>query len=74
VQTFPGPVLTVNPLGTNVVVSWPLYASAYQLFYATNLAPPVSWLSVTRKTVTNGIIISATIPHTGGAEFFRLQK
>ena len=37
-----GPVLTVNPLGTNVVVTWPLYASAYQLLYATNLTPPVS--------------------------------
>ena len=46
VQTFPGPVLAANPLGTNVVITWPLYASAYQLFYATNLAPPVSWLSV----------------------------
>jgi hypothetical protein len=75
VQTFLGPVLTVNPLGTNVVVTWPLYASAYQLFYATNLTPPVSWLSVTQKTVTNGIVISATIPLTGGgSKYFQLKK
>jgi hypothetical protein len=71
--TVPPPLAT-SPSGTNVVVSWPLYASSYSLYSATNLTPPVAWSSVTNKPTTNGIVISATIPHTGGAKFFRLQK
>ena len=76
VQTFPGPVLTVNPpSGTNFVITWPSYASGYQLYYATNLTPPVSWLIVTQTTATNGTVISATIPLTGGGNrYFQLKK
>jgi hypothetical protein len=74
VQAFLGPVLTVNPSGTGVVISWPLNASSYGLFSATNLAPPVVWSSVSQQSVTNGLVISVTVPHTGGAKFFRLQK
>ena len=74
VQIFLGPVLTVNPLGTNVVVTWPLYASNYQLFSATNLAPHAIWTVVPQTPVTNGLIISVTVPHIGGSKFFRLSK
>lgn len=68
------PALAIVPSGTNVLVSWPLYASSYQLFSATSLAPPAAWASVTQKPVTNGLVISVTIPHTGSSKFFRLQK
>jgi len=68
------PALAIVPSGTNVLVSWPLYASSYQLFSATSLAPPTTWASVTQQPVTNGLVISVTIPHTGSSKFFRLQK
>jgi hypothetical protein len=68
------PQLAIVPSGTNVVVSWPLYASSYQLFSATNLTPPVAWSSVTRNSDTNGIVISVTLPRTGNGMFFRLQN
>jgi len=68
------PALAIAPSGTNVLVSWPLYASSYQLFSATNLAPPASWSGVTQQPVTNGLVISVTIPHTGSSTFFRLEK
>jgi hypothetical protein len=68
------PSLAIVPSGTNVLVSWPLYASGYQLFSATSLTPPVAWLSVTQKPFTNGIVISVAIPHANGSKFFRLQK
>ncbi|MFZ0826243.1 MAG: hypothetical protein WAO02_02355 [Verrucomicrobiia bacterium] len=70
----PLPSLAITPSGTNVVVSWPLYASSYQLFSSANLAPPTSWSNVTQKPVTNGMQISVTIPLANGTGFFRLQK
>ncbi len=68
------PALAIVPSGINVLVSWPLYASSYQLFSATSLAPPAAWSSVTQQPVTNDLVISVTIPHTGSSKFFRLQK
>jgi hypothetical protein len=68
------PVLAIVPAGTNVVVSWPLSASGYQLFSATNLAPSVGWSGVNLQSLTNGLQISVTIPRTNGTIFFRLQK
>jgi hypothetical protein len=67
------PSLAIVPSGTNVIVSWPLYASSYQLFFSTGLTPP-TWSSVTQKPVTNGILISVAIPHTNSSKLFRLQK
>ena len=74
VQLYPGPVLTINQLGSNMIVTWPLSASSYALFSTTNLAPPVAWASVSQKPVTNGVQLSVTIPYNGGKTFYRLQK
>ena len=68
------PQLAIAPLGTNFVVSWPLYASSYTLFSATNLNPPVAWTSVTQPPVTNGLVLSVTLPQTSGQSFYRLKK
>ena len=68
------PTLAIVPAGTNVVVSWPLYASSYQLFSATNLTPPVAWSSVPQNSSTNGQVIGVTVPRTSINQFFRLQK
>jgi hypothetical protein len=68
------PQLAIAPTGKNVVVSWPLYASGYQLYSATNLNPPVVWSSVVAQTVTNGFQISVTLPHSGSRNFYRLQE
>ena len=67
------PALVIAPSGTNMLASWPLYASGYQLYTTPNLTPPVVWSSVPQATVTNGLVVSVKIPHTSGA-FYRLQK
>ena len=74
VQTYPGQVLTINRSGANVVVTWPVSASSYSLYSATNLTPPVAWASVLQTPATNGAQISVTLPHTGGNAFYRLQR
>ncbi len=68
------PQLAIVPAGTNVVVSWPLFASGYQLWSATNLAPPVTWSSVSQLPATNGLVFSVTLPQTSGQNFYRLKK
>jgi hypothetical protein len=74
VQTYPGPLLTINPSGTSMVVTWPLSASSYSLFSATNPASLGAWTGVSQKPVTNGSQISVTLPHSGGETYYRLQK
>jgi hypothetical protein len=74
ITSVAAPPLTISLTGTNAVVSWPLFASSYQLFSATNLTSPVAWSSVTNKSITNGPQISVMLPHIGKQTFFRLQK
>jgi hypothetical protein len=67
------PVLTIIPLGTNVLVEWPTNATGYTLKFSTDLTSAV-WNSGlpapvvinTNNVVTNGI--------TGTKRFFRLSN
>lgn len=68
------PPLTLNPSSTNLVVSWPLYASGYQLFSTTNLSAPANWSLVGQQPVTNGLQIKVTVSPTNSVRFYRLQK
>ena len=64
--------LSLAPSGTNVIVSWPVLASDYQLLSATNLAPPAAWSNVTQATQTNSTQAWVQVPVTGRQQFFRL--
>lgn len=66
------PQLSIAPAGTNVLVSWPLYASSYQLQTTTNLINAGSWSLTTPTASTNGLVISALVPKTATSQFFRL--
>jgi hypothetical protein len=67
------PQLAISRSGTNVVVSWPLYASSYQLQSRTNLTAGANWALVAQTPSTNGLVISVTVPRSGKTAFFRLQ-
>ncbi len=67
------PQLTIAPAGTNVLVSWPLYASGYQLQSTTNLLNPAGWSVITPAIGTNGFVVSAMVPKSTSAKFFRLK-
>jgi hypothetical protein len=56
------------------VLSWPASASGYQLYSATNLAPPVMWSLVTTPPAASNGTFYLTIPAaSGAAQFFRLE-
>jgi hypothetical protein len=68
------PQLNIAPAGTNVLVSWPLYAANYQLQSNANPLDAAGWSLLTPATSTNGFVISALVPRTAASQFFRLKK
>jgi hypothetical protein len=69
------PTLTGQTFTDNqIVLSWPLAAEGFQLYYATNLTPPVNWFPVTNSVSTNSNSFSVSLPRTNaGAQYFRLM-
>ncbi len=65
-----------SPQGSSTnqfVLSWPASASGFQLFSATNLAPPVIWSLVSSPAAENNGTFYLTVPATNAtAQFFRL--
>jgi hypothetical protein len=68
------PQLAIMPVATNVVVSWPFYASGYQLQSTTNLTAGSGWLPVAQTPSTNGNTLFVVLPPSGPQEFFRLEQ
>jgi len=73
IVTTPQPPLAMSRNGTNVVVSWPVSATGFQLFSTPSLTTP-AWSGVNRTVVTNGFFATVTVPLTSTNTFFRLQK
>ncbi|HKI70534.1 MAG TPA: hypothetical protein VKA67_13170, partial [Verrucomicrobiae bacterium] len=68
------PALTIAGLtGGNVTLSAAADAAYFQLFTATNLAPPVHWTAVTNATVVSNNKWKVTLPITNNLRFYRLQ-
>jgi hypothetical protein len=72
--SFPPPVLTIVPAGTNVLLEWPASPGGFNLQTATNLAPPVGWVTnSSAPVVVNGLNI-VTNPNISSQRYFRLQQ
>jgi hypothetical protein len=58
-----------------LALQWPLSGAGMSLVTATNLTPPIAWLSVTSPIQSTGVVFSTTLPaqatHT---RFYRLQS
>jgi len=72
---LPRAILSVATAGANGLnFSWPGWADDWALFYATNLASPVSWFPVTNLVGSNNGQFDLTMPIGAGTEFFRLAS
>jgi cyclophilin family peptidyl-prolyl cis-trans isomerase len=67
------PTMSLTTAGTNTIVTWPAWATDYQLKSATNLAG-ANWQTVSNFPVLNGYNSVVTNGTTGSALFFRLVK
>lgn len=79
IQGLYSPVVTATPpslgitAGTGgLTISWPISAAGYGLYAAPTL--PGSWTNVNQTVIQEGGTNKVTLPATGAAQFFRLQK
>jgi cyclophilin family peptidyl-prolyl cis-trans isomerase len=67
------PSVSLAIVGTNNVISWPAWATDYQLQSATNLAG-ANWQTVSNFSTLTGYNSVVTNNMTDGVSFFRLKK
>lgn len=72
VGTTPGRTISITRSGTDVILSWPLPATAVVL-EATTALVPAAWESVSSPAMTNGATVSDTVSATG-SKFYRLRQ
>ena len=68
------PQLAIFPSGTNVILAWPTNAAGFTLESATNLAPPVVWITNTPAPVIVGTNNAVTNGISGTRKFYRLSQ
>jgi len=56
----------------SVAVSWPAWASDWNLFYTLDVTPPITWTQATNAAMNTNNQLTVTLPASNGASFFRL--
>ncbi len=69
----PPPLLNITQNGSQLLLSWPDWATGYAAYSASNLAAPVWWELVTNSALSNNGMFNLTLPVTGDQQFFRLR-
>ena len=67
------PKLAISRTGNEITLSWPISASDYKLFVASDLAKP-AWQEVAIQIVTSVDMNTVKISAASGWKFYRLQK
>ena len=65
------PPLSISVTGANTLVSWPVSAQTFKLQSSASV-PATSWTPVATAAVSNGKMLTVTLPRTGTAQYFRL--
>jgi hypothetical protein len=73
VQTAGAPLLNIVRSGSQAIISWTAPATGFVLEQSSTLMSG-SWSVSSAILTTNGGIISATVPATGGYQYFRLHN
>jgi hypothetical protein len=73
VQTPGAPLLSITRSNTFAIVSWPDTATAFRLENNSNLSITNGWTNALQSRVTNGGIISVTVPAASDNNFYRLK-
>jgi hypothetical protein len=74
VMTVTPPLLSIASGGSGLQVSWPTNAGSFNLFSATNLAPPVQWFRVTNALALSNDVWVFPLPRSiNSSQFYRLK-
>ena len=72
---LPTPSLSIIPVSTNFLLSWPVTnGSSFSLYSTTNFTATESWTATTAPAQTNGGQMVVTQSPDTSARFFRLQR
>jgi hypothetical protein len=71
--SFGSPAIKVSLSGVNLTLSWPLASAGFTLMSRTNLVSG-AWTAVSPASQIVGSQWQVTVPISGNAQFFRLQK
>ena len=71
-QVAGAPILRIKLVGTNAIVSWPLYVTGFTLQETPSLTAP-NWTSTPHKTVDTATEHTVTVPAAGIIKSFRLK-
>src|SRR5437899_12772228 len=75
VQTPGAPLLSIDPSGASLVISWPLPATGFVLDQSPTLkSASTPWVQVPFPYTTNASRISITVPSPVGNKFYRLRN
>lgn len=69
-----GTVLSITPIGTNVILSWPQAAGVYHLESTNNLVISTNWTPLTNVPVATNGQNSVLLPAASERKFFRLRS
>jgi hypothetical protein len=73
VDLLPSLSASLNGAQQQIVMTWPIWATNYNLFYATSLSSPVQWFAVTNSPQNSGGLFSVNLSNlVGHQRFFRL--
>ena len=62
-----------SPGGNQLLLSWPAWATNYNVYTATNLSTPIAWQPVTNAPMSNSGMFYLNLPITNtGQRFYRL--
>jgi len=65
--------VSLVPGGSQLILSWPGWATNFSLYMTTNLSHPATWLAVTNAVQSNNGVFNLSLPVTNsGHEFFQL--
>jgi hypothetical protein len=71
---LPLPALSLTTAGgSSITIAWPLWASDWVLYYATNLMAPAFWMPITNPIGSNSTQFVVSVSIASGSSFFRLH-
>jgi hypothetical protein len=68
-----GPPLNFHVAADQFSLRWPASASTFQLYWTTDLTPPVAWSLWTNTVQNSGGVMEANVPVNGLNQFFQLR-
>ena len=71
--TAVAPTLQVTPIGQQIVLSWPSFATNYLLETSSSFGPGSAWTALTNGIVVEGNVFVLTNSPCAPAAFFRLR-